>query len=95
MCIQASVQLQGIKGLWSLKTSLNDQYDTFLVVTFINETHFLAMNKENELAETDIEGFDSETQTLVCGSAIHNQLIQVLHFSTHLSIFSLQLATCF
>ncbi|XP_071684353.1 DNA damage-binding protein 1 isoform X2 [Lolium perenne] len=81
---QASVQLQGIKGLWSLKTSLNDQYDTFLVVTFINETHFLAMNKENELAETDIEGFDSETQTLVCGSAIHNQLIQVTANSVRL-----------
>jgi DNA damage-binding protein 1 len=95
MCNQASVQLQGIKGLWSLKSSLNDQYDTFLVVTFINETRFLAMNKENELEETDIEGFDSETQTLVCGSAIHNQLIQVLLFPTICQFCSLHLATCF
>ncbi|CAM0881522.1 unnamed protein product [Alopecurus aequalis] len=81
---QASVKLQGIKGLWSLKSSLNDPYDTFLVLTFINETRFLAMNKENELAETDIEGFDSETQTLVCGSAIQNQLIQVTTKSVRL-----------
>ena len=93
---QASVQLQGIKGLWSLKSLLDDPYDTFLVVTFINETCFLAMNKENELAETDIEGFDSETQTLVCETAIHNQLIQVLQkIYSSVYYFSLHLATCF
>ncbi|KAM3349701.1 hypothetical protein ACQJBY_022539 [Aegilops geniculata] len=81
---QASLQLHGMKGLWSLKCSLNDPYDTFLVVTFINETRFLAINKENKLVETPIEGFDSETQTLVCESAIHNQLIQVTAQSVRL-----------
>lgn len=81
---QASLQLHGMKGLWSLKCSSNDPYDTFLVVTFINETRFLANNKENKLVETPIEGFDSETQTLVCESAIHNQLIQVTAQSVRL-----------
>ncbi|XP_044976248.1 DNA damage-binding protein 1-like isoform X2 [Hordeum vulgare subsp. vulgare] len=81
---QASLQLHGMKGLWSLKCSSNDPYDTFLVVTFINKTRFLAINKENELVETPIEGFVSETQTLVCGTAIHNQLIQVTAQSVRL-----------
>lgn len=92
---QASLQLHGMKGLWSLKCSSNDPYDTFLVVTFINETRFLAINKENKLIETPIEGFDSETQTLVCESAIHNQLIQVLPFLLVCIFLCLHLDTCF
>ncbi|KAE9461432.1 hypothetical protein C3L33_06662, partial [Rhododendron williamsianum] len=30
---QASVELQGIKGMWSLRAATDDPYDTFLVVT--------------------------------------------------------------
>ncbi|GAU35905.1 hypothetical protein TSUD_69380 [Trifolium subterraneum] len=30
---QASVELQGIKGMWSLRSSTDDPFDTFLVVT--------------------------------------------------------------
>ncbi|KAK1280307.1 DNA damage-binding protein 1 [Acorus gramineus] len=74
---QASVELQGIKGLWSLRSSTDDIYDTFLVVSFISETRILAMNTDDELEETEIEGFDSQTQTLFCGDAVHNQLVQV------------------
>ncbi|WVZ99800.1 hypothetical protein U9M48_045048 [Paspalum notatum var. saurae] len=74
---QASVELQGIKGLWSLKSSFNDPYDMYLVVSFISETRFLAMNMEDELEETEIEGFDAQTQTLFCQNAINDLLIQV------------------
>ncbi|KAJ8449900.1 hypothetical protein Cgig2_029262 [Carnegiea gigantea] len=74
---QASVELQGIKGMWSLKSSSDDVYDTFLVVSFISETRILAMNLEDELEETEIEGFDSQVQTLFCHDAVYNQLVQV------------------
>lgn len=74
---QAAVELEGIKGLWSLKSSTHDPYDTFLVVSFITETRFLAMNMEDELEETEIEGFDAQTQTLYCQNAINDQLVQV------------------
>ncbi|CAN1823279.1 DNA damage-binding protein 1 [Linum perenne] len=74
---QASVELQGIKGMWSLRSSTNDPYDTFLVVSFISETRVLAMNLEDELEETEIEGFHSQVQTLFCHYSIHNQLVQV------------------
>jgi hypothetical protein len=49
----------------------------YLVVSFISETRFLAMNMEDELEETEIEGFDAQTQTLFCQNAINDLLIQV------------------
>ncbi|KAH9606926.1 hypothetical protein KSS87_009321 [Heliosperma pusillum] len=81
---QASVELQGIKGLWSLKSLTDDVHDTFLVVSFISETRILAMNLEDELEETEIEGFDSEVQTLFCHDALFNQLVQVTSSSVRL-----------
>ncbi|XVE94238.1 hypothetical protein REPUB_Repub01dG0264300 [Reevesia pubescens] len=74
---QASVELQGIKGMWSLRSSTDDPFDTFLVVSFISETRILAMNLEDELEETEIEGFNSQVQTLFCHDAVYNQLVQV------------------
>ncbi|PIA41691.1 hypothetical protein AQUCO_02200250v1 [Aquilegia coerulea] len=81
---QASVELQGIKGMWSLRSSTDDPFDTFLVVSFISETRILAMNPDDELEETEIEGFDSQVQTLCCHDAIHNQLLQVTASSVRL-----------
>jgi DNA damage-binding protein 1 len=49
----------------------------YLVVSFISETRFLAMNMEDELEETEIEGFDAQIQTLFCQNAISDLLIQV------------------
>ncbi|KAI3824589.1 hypothetical protein L1987_06052 [Smallanthus sonchifolius] len=81
---QASVELQGIKGMWSLRSATDDLYDTFLVVSFISETRILAMNLEDELEETEIEGFCSQLQTLFCHDAVHNQLVQVTSSSVRL-----------
>ncbi|XAR59373.1 hypothetical protein NMG60_11015195 [Bertholletia excelsa] len=81
---QASVELQGIKGMWSLRAATDDPYDTFLVVSFISETRILAMNLEDELEETEIEGFCSEVQTLFCHGAVYNQLVQVTSSSVRL-----------
>lgn len=71
------MELQGIKGMWSLRSATDDPYDTFLVVSFISETRVLAMNLEDELEETEIEGFNSQVQTLFCHDAVYNQLVQV------------------
>lgn len=81
---QASVELQGIKGLWSLRSSTDDPHDTFLVVSFISETRVLAMNMEDELEETEIEGFYAQAQTLFCQNAINDQLVQVTASSVRL-----------
>lgn len=71
------MELQGIKGMWSLRSSTDDPHDTFLVVSFISETRILAMNLEDELEETEIEGFCSQVQTLFCHDAVYDQLVQV------------------
>lgn len=63
--------------MWSLRSATDDPYDTFLVVSFISETRILAMNLEDELEETEIEGFCSQVQTLFCHDAVYNQLVQV------------------
>ncbi|XVE48501.1 hypothetical protein DITRI_Ditri01bG0006900 [Diplodiscus trichospermus] len=81
---QASVELQGIKGMWSLRSSTDDPFDTFLVVSFISETRILAMNLEDELEETEIEGFNSQVQTLFCHDAVYNQIVQVTSSSVRL-----------
>ncbi|CAN8246204.1 unnamed protein product [Cochlearia groenlandica] len=81
---QASVELQGIKGMWSLKSSIDEAFATFLVVSFISETRILAMNLEDELEETEIAGFLSEVQTLFCRDAVYNQLVQVTSNSVRL-----------
>lgn len=63
--------------MWSLRSLTDDPFDTFLVVSFISETRILAMNIEDELEETEIEGFCSQVQTLFCHCAVFNQLVQV------------------
>ncbi|TKY60196.1 DNA damage-binding protein 1a [Spatholobus suberectus] len=42
------------------------------------------MNLEDELEETEIEGFCSQVQTLFCHDAVHNQLVQVTWSSVRL-----------
>eukprot|EP00240_Pyramimonas_obovata_P000173 CAMPEP_0118957844 /NCGR_PEP_ID=MMETSP1169-20130426/62317_1 /TAXON_ID=36882 /ORGANISM="Pyramimonas obovata, Strain CCMP722" /LENGTH=1091 /DNA_ID=CAMNT_0006905945 /DNA_START=129 /DNA_END=3404 /DNA_ORIENTATION=- len=74
---QASVELPGIKGMWSLRESSAAAHDTFLVVTFVSETRVLGINMEDELEETELDGFEGEQQTLYCGNAAHDQLVQV------------------
>eukprot|EP00899_Mesostigma_viride_P024186 jgi/Mesvir1/4952/Mv04573-RA.2 len=81
---QASVELPGIRGIWSLRASTSDAFDTFLVVTFIHETRILAINMEDELEETEVAGFDAAAQTLYCGTALHDQLVHVTAHAVHL-----------
>ena len=118
---EASIDLPGIKGIWSLKPSTAAQYDKYLIVSFVGATrssHYLpsllvapphrfslslallvsfssspnilllsrvlAMTGE-ELEETEIFGFNLESQTLYCGNVVNDQLLQVLSSSHTLS----------
>eukprot|EP00891_Asterochloris_glomerata_P001303 jgi/Astpho2/1303/fgenesh1_pm.00024_%23_4_t len=77
MIEQASVELPGIKGIWSLRASSSDEYDKYLVLTFVGETRVLAISAEDELDEAEIPGFESNAQTLLCGNMAGDQLVQV------------------
>lgn len=74
---QAALELEGVKGLWSLRKTSAAEFDTFLVVTFVSETRILAINEEDELEEFDIPGFNAEAQTLLTANVAHDQIIQV------------------
>lgn len=73
---QAKVDLEGIKGLWSLRPDSKAEYDQFIVFSLVGETRVLAMEEE-EVEETEIEGFSAEESTLFCSNVIGNQFIQI------------------
>lgn len=56
----------GIRGIWSLKASSMDAYDTYLVLTFVGETRVLAITPDDELDEAELSGFDAEAQVHPC-----------------------------
>eukprot|EP00878_Enallax_costatus_P005870 GHUV01006158.1.p1 GENE.GHUV01006158.1~~GHUV01006158.1.p1 ORF type:complete len:800 (+),score=216.97 GHUV01006158.1:186-2585(+) len=73
----AAMELPGIKGIWSLRRSWMDAYDSHLVLSFVGETRLLAISEEDVLDEATIEGFDSDSQTLLAATTLHDQLLQV------------------
>ena len=54
--------MHGNKGIWNLRKSSSDSFDTYLVLAFVGETRILEINAEDELDEAEIEGFDAEQQ---------------------------------
>ncbi|ESO97964.1 hypothetical protein LOTGIDRAFT_209160 [Lottia gigantea] len=71
----ANIDLAGTKGIWPLRLN-GTKYDDMLVLSFVGQTRVLALNGE-EVEETELPGFDADTQTFYCGNVIENQLIQI------------------
>eukprot|EP01041_Mallomonas_annulata_P009800 gene9800-20388_t len=79
---QASIEIQGIKGIWSLRSHEKDVYDKFLVQAFIGETRVLCM-EDDQLVEAEIPGFSSG-QTLHCGNMLNGLIVQVTQSTVRL-----------
>lgn len=62
MIEQATVELPGIKGMWALRASHMDAFDTYLVISFVGETRVLAINADDELDEAELPGFSADAQ---------------------------------
>jgi len=78
---QASLEVEGIKGVWSLRPTSSSSnstaaFDKYLVQSFIGETRILSIEEE-ELAEIEIDGFSSQESTLYCGNVTDGMLVQV------------------
>jgi len=71
---QASIELPGVKGIWSL--SEGDEFDKYLVVSFVGQTRILAITGE-EMGEIEFSGLDAVSQTLFCCNIINNRILQV------------------
>jgi hypothetical protein len=67
----------GIKGVWSVRSSWMDAFDSHLVLSFVGETRLLAISEEDVLDEAVIPGFDGDSQTLLAATTLHDHLLQV------------------
>lgn len=54
----AEVEMDGIKGMWSLRRGFDEQDDTFLVQSFVRETRILGVQNSKDLAMDDAGGKD-------------------------------------
>jgi DNA damage-binding protein 1 len=72
----AAIELDGIKGIWSVNPAPGAQYEKYLIVAFVGESRVLGMAGE-ELDETEIAGFEHSQQTIYAGNVINNQFVQV------------------
>lgn len=63
---QASVEIQGMKGMWALRKTKENAFDTYLVLSFTNDTRILAI-QDDQMEEFTIEGFNQDTRSLYCG----------------------------
>ena len=88
---EADIELPGIQGVWSLKTSPANEHYKMLVQTFATETRILALEPSEDeadagelaLAECEVPGFDATQRTLLCAN-IGEFLLQVTQNSCRL-----------
>ncbi|CAO3569563.1 unnamed protein product [Mortierella alpina] len=81
---RAVLELPGIKGLWSLKESLEATSEDTLVMSFLNSTRVVRVTPDSEMVQEEMEGFLNESQTLLCGNVKANLLLQVTPESVRL-----------
>ena len=80
---QASIEMEGIKGMWSLRKKFDSNFDKYLVITFRDETHVLGIEGE-AMEEVDISGLDDEAQTLACTNVVGDHFLQCTQRSVRL-----------
>lgn len=73
---QASIELEGIKRLWSLRSADGSPFDAHLVESFALETRILSIN-DNELEEGHIHGFIESEPTIYCGNLLGGRIVQI------------------
>jgi len=63
---QAEVEMEGIKGMWSLRRGFDEQDDTFLVQSFVRETRILGVQSSKDLemegSKDDMDDDDEEEE---------------------------------
>ncbi len=72
---QASIELSGIKDMWSLRPSNDASHDKYLVQAFLSETRVLAIEGD-EMEEVELPSF-FPGRTLFCGNMNGDIIIQV------------------
>lgn len=79
LLMKAYVEMEGIKGVWSLQqppsgegcnTGTGATFDKYLVQAYAWETRVLWIDEDDEMGECEIAGFDTGVTTLFCGNMV-------------------------
>uniref|UniRef100_A0AAV1TCU6 DNA damage-binding protein 1 n=1 Tax=Peronospora matthiolae TaxID=2874970 RepID=A0AAV1TCU6_9STRA len=73
---QATAELPGIKGMWSLRETFAAEYDKYLLQSYVNEIRILAIGDEDEMEEKEIPAF-TNVKTLLCRNMYGDVWLQV------------------
>lgn len=74
---QASVELPGIKDIFSLRRHFGDRYHSYLMQSFASETRILGLKGEQDMVEFNLHGFDQSSPTLHASNMEGDLLVQV------------------
>lgn len=69
---QASMEIPGIKGLWSLRVSETSEFDKFLIQSFVGETRVLSIEGE-EMGEVRCSIFCIRFRTVASNDHMHDR----------------------
>ena len=75
--MQGSRHIRGITGIWPLKASSADNYDKYIILTFVNGTRIFESVLNDQWAVKEMAGFDSEVETIFCQNVAYEQILQV------------------
>ncbi|KAI1295060.1 DNA damage-binding protein 1a [Mortierella claussenii] len=81
---RAVLELPGIKGLWSLKETLDSSTEDTLVMSFLSSTRVVRVTPDAEMVQEEMEGFLNDSQTLLSGNAQGDLILQVTPESVRL-----------
>ncbi|KAF9971393.1 DNA damage-binding protein 1a [Actinomortierella ambigua] len=81
---KAILELPGIKNVWSLRSSLQSEYENTLVLGFLNSTRIVRVTAESEMVQEEMDGFLTETTTLLSCNVQKGLLLQVTYSAVRL-----------
>ncbi|DAZ92907.1 TPA: LOW QUALITY PROTEIN: hypothetical protein N0F65_013069, partial [Lagenidium giganteum] len=73
---QATTELPGIKGMWSLRETFASEHDKYLVQSYVSEIRVLAIGDDDEMEEKEIPTL-LNAKTLHCRNLAGNGWLQV------------------
>jgi hypothetical protein len=60
-----------------LKERSTDEYEKYIIMTFIGRTIIYGLDEENQLSEIENSGIDSNSKTLLCSNLVEDYFVQI------------------
>jgi len=80
----ASVELQGIKEIFSVKRLSTDRFHSYLIQSFSTETRVLELVGAEEMVEASLPGLNADMPTLFAGNVVGDLFVQITAQSARL-----------